>query len=174
MRKSILKEHQPLHHRSIKAIKCTGHDGEFAINPQFEWAGGGFAGTPRNLARWAADIYEGRAYDSTLLEEALDGVPARLGPGIAYGLGVIIWPMRAGTAWGHSGFFPGYLTEMRYFPEHLFAIAWQVNTSVQRNLGSSPIALIDDLALDDAYTCHRKSDFVRRNWILLRCGVFKM
>ena len=73
-------------------------------------------------------------------------MPARLGPGTTYGLGVIIWPMRAGTAWGHSGFFPGYLTEMRYFPEHHIAISWQVNTSVQRNLGSSPIALIDDLA----------------------------
>ncbi len=122
------------------------HDGKFAINPQFEWAGGGFAGTPRALARWAADIYEGRAYDPALLDEALDGVPARLGPGTKYGLGVIIWPMRAGTAWGHSGFFPGYLTEMRYFPEHRFAIAWQVNTSDQRKLGSSPIELIEDLA----------------------------
>ncbi len=122
------------------------HDGKFAINPQFEWAGGGFAGTPRALARWAADIYEGRAYDPDLLEEALDGVPARLGPGTSYGLGVIIWQMRVGTAWGHSGFFPGYLTEMRYFPEHRIAIAWQVNTSDQRRLGSSPAALIDDLA----------------------------
>ena len=121
------------------------HDGKFAINPQFEWAGGGFAGTPRALARWAADIYEGRAYDPALLEEALDGVPARLGPDTKYGLGVIIWPMRVGTAWGHSGFFPGYLTEMRYFPEHRIAIAWQVNTSDQRKLGSSPIELIDDL-----------------------------
>jgi len=121
-------------------------DGKFAINPQFEWAGGGFAGTPRTLARWAADIYEGRAYDPALLEEALDGVSARLGPGTEYGLGVIIWPMRVGTAWGHSGFFPGYLTEMRYFPDHRIAIAWQVNTSDQRRLGSSPIELIDDLA----------------------------
>ncbi|MFC1627624.1 serine hydrolase domain-containing protein [Gemmatimonadota bacterium] len=121
------------------------HDGQFAINPQFEWAGGGFAGTPRTLARWAADIYEGRAYDPALLEEALDGVPARLGRDTTYGLGVIIWPMGAGTAWGHSGFFPGYLTEMRYFPEHRIAIAWQVNTSDQQKLGSSPVQLIDDL-----------------------------
>ncbi len=120
-------------------------EGRFAINPQFEWAGGGFAGTPRALARWAADIYEGRAYDPALLDEALDGVPARLGRGTEYGLGVIIWPMQVGTAWGHSGFFPGYLTEMRYFPEHRIAIAWQVNTSDQRRLGSSPVELIDNL-----------------------------
>jgi len=122
-------------------------DGRFAINPQFEWAGGGFAGTPRALARWAADIYEGRAYDPDLLEQALDGVPARLGPGATYGLGVIIWPMSAGTAYGHSGFFPGYLTEMRYFPEQRFAIAWQVNTSVSQSLGSSPVELIENLAM---------------------------
>ena len=110
-------------------------DGKFAINPQFEWTGGGMASTTEDLAKWARELYEGRAFPKEMLTEMLKGVPARLGPEAKYGLGVIIRPSPYGTTWGHSGFFPGYLTEMMYFPDHKFAIAVQVNTSVSRNLG---------------------------------------
>ncbi|MGH9900557.1 MAG: serine hydrolase domain-containing protein, partial [Pyrinomonadaceae bacterium] len=92
--------------------------GRFVINPQFEWTGGGIASTSSDLARWAKLLYEGRAFDPSLLKEMFDGVPARLGPEARYGLGVIIRPTPLGTSYGHSGFFPGYITEMMYFPQH--------------------------------------------------------
>lgn len=111
-------------------------DGKFAINPQFEWTGGGMATTAEDLARWAKFMYEGKAFDASLLPQMLDGVSApMLGKETKYGLGVIIRPTRAGLAYGHSGFFPGYMTEMMYFPEHKIAVAVQVNTSVFQNLG---------------------------------------
>lgn len=111
-------------------------NGRFAINPQFEWTGGGYVSTAHDLARWARMIYEGRAYSSELLPQVLDGVAApMLGRESKYGLGVIIRQTAAGTSYGHSGFFPGYLTDMMYFPEHKVAVALQVNTSVGRNLG---------------------------------------
>jgi len=56
-------------------------DGRFVINPQFEWAGGGFASTPSDLARWARALYTGEAIDPALLPVMMDGVPADLGPG---------------------------------------------------------------------------------------------
>jgi D-alanyl-D-alanine carboxypeptidase len=122
-------------------------DGRFAVNPQFEWAGGGFASSAEDLARWAKLLFEGKAYDPALLPAATDGVPARgLGQGARYGLGVIIWPTPLGTAWGHSGFFPGYLTEVRYFPAHRFAVALQVNTSAGRPFGRPPGAVLQDIA----------------------------
>ena len=121
-------------------------NGRFAINPQFEWAGGGYATSAHDLARWAAALYGGTVVDSTLMPQMLDGVPARLGGGATYGLGVIIRPTPLGPAYGHSGFFPGYLTEVRYFPEHGVAVAFQVNTSVPRALGGSPGAIIHALA----------------------------
>jgi D-alanyl-D-alanine carboxypeptidase len=121
-------------------------DGRFVINPQFEWAGGGFASSPRDLARWARALFTGQAFDPDLLETMLDGVPARLGPGVQYGLGVIMSPSPVGPAWGHSGFFPGYLTEMAYFPELDVAVAVQVNTSVGRSLGQSPRSVLIQLA----------------------------
>ncbi|HEX6135578.1 MAG TPA: serine hydrolase domain-containing protein [Longimicrobiales bacterium] len=118
-------------------------DGRLAFNPQFEWAGGGFATTALDLARWARDLYEGRAFDPSLLPQVLDGVAARqLGRGARYGLGAIIRDTPLGPAWGHSGFFPGYLTEMRYFPDHRIAVAFQVNTSDGRAVGRSTSAIV--------------------------------
>ena len=112
------------------------HEGKFTINPQFEWTGGGFASTAQDLARWAKMMYEGRAYSPDLLPQVLDGVSApMLGRETTYGLGVIIRKTTAGTSYGHSGFFPGYMTDMMYFPDSKIAIAVQVNTSVGRDLG---------------------------------------
>jgi D-alanyl-D-alanine carboxypeptidase len=121
-------------------------DGRFVINPQFEWAGGGFASTPSDLARWARALFTGKAFDPGLLPMMLDGVPARLGTGSRYGLGVILSETPAGPSQGHSGFFPGYLTEMAYFPELDVAVALQVNTSVGQALGRPPAAVVADLA----------------------------
>jgi D-alanyl-D-alanine carboxypeptidase len=58
-----------------------------------------------------------------------------LGRETKYGLGVIIRKTTLGTSYGHSGFFPGYMTDMMYFPEKKIAVAVQVNTSVGRSLG---------------------------------------
>jgi D-alanyl-D-alanine carboxypeptidase len=111
-------------------------NGKFAINPQFEWTGGGYASTAHDLARWAKMIYEGKAFSPDLLPQVLEGVPAAmLGRETRYGLGAIIRKTQAGTSYGHSGFFPGYMTDMMYFPEHRVAVAVQVNTSVGRSLG---------------------------------------
>lgn len=121
-------------------------DGQFVLNPQFEWTGGGMASTAEDLARWAKAIYEGRAFPKAMLSEMLNGVPARLGPEAKYGLGVIIRPSPYGTTYGHSGFFPGYLTEMMYFPEHRVAISVQVNTSVSRSLGKPLSRFVVELA----------------------------
>ena len=121
-------------------------NGKFAINPQFEWAGGGYAVSGGDLARWAKALYEGRAFDRSLVAAMVDGVPAKLGPEARYGLGVIVRPTPLGPSWGHSGFFPGYVTEMRYFPEHRIAVAFLINTSVPGALGRAPGAVIDALA----------------------------
>lgn len=111
-------------------------NGKFVINPQFEWTGGGYASTARDLARWAKIFYEGKAFSPDLLPQVVDGVSApMLGRETKYGLGAIIRKTQVGTSYGHSGFFPGYMTDVAYFPEHKVAVAVQVNTSVGRNLG---------------------------------------
>ncbi len=113
-------------------------DGALVINPKFEWAGGGFASTPEDLARWAQAWYTGRAVPPAQLAQALEGVAARgLGAGARYGLGVIIRDTPLGVTYGHSGFFPGYLTEMRHYAAHGVAVAVMANTSDGRAIGTS-------------------------------------
>jgi D-alanyl-D-alanine carboxypeptidase len=116
------------------------------INPQFEWAGGGFASTAADLARWAAALYDGRVLEAEWVAQMLEGVPARLGPGVRYGLGAIIQETPLGLTFGHSGFFPGYLTQMAYYPDHRIAVAVQVNTSVPQSLGRPLGAMVNELA----------------------------
>jgi D-alanyl-D-alanine carboxypeptidase len=123
------------------------HDGKFVINPQFEWTGGGMASTAEDLAVWAKALYEGRAFPAKLMPQVLTGVTApMLGKEARYGLGVIIRPTPLGTAYGHSGFFPGYITEMVYFPDHKIALALQVNSSVPRAVGRPPVGFLVELA----------------------------
>jgi len=103
--------------------------GRLAINPQLEWTGGGLASTADDLARWGKLLYEGKAFDASLLPELLRGVPAQLGRDAKYGLGVIIRPTALGESWGHSGFFPGYATELLYVPATKTAMALQINVT---------------------------------------------
>ncbi len=123
-------------------------NGKFIINPQFEWTGGGWASTGEDLARWAKMMYEGKAFDASLLPQMLDGVAApMLGRDAKYGLGVIIRQTSAGTAYGHSGFFPGYMTEMMYFPDKKIAVAVQANSSAPQIFGGrSPARFLAELA----------------------------
>jgi D-alanyl-D-alanine carboxypeptidase len=116
-----------------------GADGLMAINPQFEWTGGGIASTTSDLARWAKLLYEGKAFPPAMLSRMLEGVPARLGGNAQYGLGVIIRPTILGPSWGHSGFFPGYATEMVYFPLSKIAVAVQVNLTDPYPRGLVPL-----------------------------------
>ncbi len=121
-------------------------NGKFIVNPQLEWTGGGWASTGEDLARWAKLMYEGKAFDASLVPMMVDGVPAKLGPNVKYGLGSIIRPTPAGLTYGHSGFFPGYMTDMMYFPEHKIAVAVQVNTSVPQDLGKPLSRLLVEIA----------------------------
>jgi len=58
----------------------------------------------------------------------MEGVAARLTPGERYGLGCTIRDTALGPAVGHSGWFPGYLTDVAWFPDAQVAIALQTNT----------------------------------------------
>jgi D-alanyl-D-alanine carboxypeptidase len=116
-------------------------DGRMQVNPQFEWTGGGIASTADDLARWGKLLYEGRAFPDSLLPVMLDAVPAKLGPNVKYGLGVIVRPSPLGETWGHSGFFPGYATDMVYVPSLKVAVAFQVNQTDPYPRGMYPFAV---------------------------------
>ena len=128
-------------------------NGRMIMNPQMEWAGGGFASTADDLARWARLLYGGDVIKEPVKTQFLTAVPARgLGGGAGYGLGVIVVPTDLGPSHGHSGFFPGYLTEVRYYPEYGFAVSILFNTSAPRATGRNPATLLQDFARTVAET----------------------
>jgi D-alanyl-D-alanine carboxypeptidase len=114
--------------------KMINENGELIINPQFEWTGGGIYSTAEDLARWGKILYEGNAFGNNYLAEMLNGVPATLGKDVKYGLGVIVRSAPLGITYGHSGFFPGYLAELVYFPNHRISIALLGNSSDVKSL----------------------------------------
>jgi D-alanyl-D-alanine carboxypeptidase len=117
-------------------------DGNLVFNPLTEWTGGGLFNNPQDLVRWAKALYEGDAMAGEYLEDLLGSVaetgPER--PEQAYGLGVGISETPFGTAYGHGGFFPGYLSVMRYLPDRRIAVAMQINTDAEQ-----PATLADPL-----------------------------
>ncbi len=122
-------------------------NGKFIINPQFEWTGGGIMTNAEDLARWTKLMYEGKGFSPEMLPEMLKGVDApMLGKDTKYGLGVIIRPTRLGLTYGHSGFFPGYMTDIMYFPEKKISLSIQINSSVPKNLGKSPGRVLVEMA----------------------------
>lgn len=127
-------------------------NGVLAFNPQMEWAGGGFATNAVDLARWGHELYAGRAISKRARKLMLDAaVPAKLGAGSTYGLGVIIRPPATAAGmtsptWGHSGYFPGYMSELIYVPETGTTLAIQINSSAPRTRGSAaPLRVLYDL-----------------------------
>ena len=120
-------------------------EGELPFDPGFEGAGGGFASTAADLARWAKALYEGPVLDG-VRDLATDGRPAPFGPNARYGLGVMIDVTPLGEAWGHSGFFPGCMSAMRYWPRHRVAIAVMVDSSAEPRLGGELVGWATALA----------------------------
>lgn len=123
--------------------KVIGEDGLFIINLQFEWTGGGIYSTTEDLAKWGKLLYEGKIIDTSLLLSS--AVPAKLGRDIKYALGVIIRPTSLGITYGHSGFFPGYMTELLYLPDYQISAAIQCNSSDFKNLKISLLKCLTEM-----------------------------
>lgn len=113
--------------------KSTNAPGVMAWNPALEWTGGGFVSSSRDLARWAKALYEGKAMPGDYLGELFRSVPVVPGEA-SYGAGVGIYQgTPLGPKYGHGGVIPGYTSSMRYYPDHRIAVAFQVNTDINRD-----------------------------------------
>ncbi len=122
-------------------------DGVMAFNPASEYTGGGLASNPRDLAHWAKELYEGRAFAGPYVDDLLVSVEYAGVPGTRYGLGVILRESPLGRHYGHSGWFPGYVTRMVYFPDRRVAVAVQVNTDVKQDVTAHALALAESILM---------------------------
>jgi D-alanyl-D-alanine carboxypeptidase len=108
-------------------------DKQYKYNLQFEWAGGGYVMSALDLARTGKLIYENKIFNESLNKDFYNGIDAKQLGG-QWGLGVHISDTPHGKSYGHSGFFPGYITNLLYFPELEFSIVFQVNVSDRQKL----------------------------------------
>lgn len=120
-------------------------NGELPFDAGFEGAGGGFATTAGDLARWAQALYLSPMLGEQR-KELLDGPPAPLGRDARYGCGSMLQPTRLGLAVGHSGFFPGWLGEVRAFPGSGISVAILVNSSADLRVVREMSGWVVDLA----------------------------
>lgn len=158
-----LKESYPSLKRDIKNL-ATGYsdlpesfqipnevvtDGKFVFNPQFEWTGGGMASTTADLARWAHVFFTSDMVSDNLKQEmfAVEETGKNVYKEVhSYGMGCFVYNTSYGTAYGHSGFMPGYNSIMAYFPDSGLTVAMQSNcdySSKKKELTSYLETLID-------------------------------
>jgi D-alanyl-D-alanine carboxypeptidase len=106
--------------------------GRLLWNPTLEAAGGGFASTAKDLARWGHALFDGEAMNAPYLSRLLDSVVITDGsPDSCYGAGVAIhrntpW----GSVYGHAGWVPGYVSSMRHYADYGVTIAFQINSDI--------------------------------------------
>jgi len=113
--------------------KTTRADGRMQLSPASEWAGGGFVTGSLSLAHFVKQYASGRAFGGAYLRDVqrivrFSWVPNRVS---GYGIGLFAMQTPLGPAWGHGGYYPGYRSDMLYFPDHDVAVAYQVNSSAK-------------------------------------------
>jgi len=110
--------------------KVIDKDGLLVLNPAIEWAGGGFISNPTDLVRFSKFIHESDYLNKEL--KKLLHTPVNLKSGLAnhegYGLGTFVFNKKEDIWFGHSGFFPGYLSHVEYSLKRKYAISIQINT----------------------------------------------
>lgn len=117
-------------------------DGKMVVNPQFEGGGGGFASTSHDLATLVHNLMNGKLLPQEMLEEMKKEVAApKLGKNQFYGLGLQIVKAAAGTTYGHSGWFPGYMSDVEYFSNNGITIAVQINADHSKKGNVHPRAI---------------------------------
>ena len=125
------------------SIQKTIQGGRLIFNPLIEWTGGGLISTSEDLARWAKLLCEGKLSTKPYLEEMLDF------GGFPYGLGVGVRDTDLGKAYGHSGYFPGYITAMGYFPDQKIAVAIQFNRDYDVGDPSSQLVELAKVVIEE-------------------------
>lgn len=125
--------------------KMTDESG-LIYNPQFESGGGGFATTAPDLARWITLFSVGNFFSKPRWQEALAPIHVDDRTGKGYGLGIHVDPTPMGTAYGHSGYIPGYYSWARWYPSANIAVAIQTNSSDDARVPWDGYDISNDLA----------------------------
>ena len=143
--------------RSMFGQDAMMSNGALIYNPQFEWGGGGFASTPTNLANFMTAFRRGRIFPDSLWIIAIakpNGVAAEVHQW--RGMGVHVDSTSLGSAYGHSGFMPGYVSWVRWYETLGVSVAMQVNASDEARLIDDGFDWVDSVAAITSLHCRAR------------------
>jgi D-alanyl-D-alanine carboxypeptidase len=110
-------------------------EGRLVLNPQFEWAGGGYVTNPRDLATWIRALVSQDVLDPATRTKMQQGVPARTGRNHEYAYGLMLRPSEIGKSLGHGGWYPGYITDVQNFPDTGVTVCIMANSDNLADFG---------------------------------------
>ena len=116
-------------------------EGRLAINPRFEWTGGGLVSTSRDLALWMETLFERdpwKRFGEEMVRDRATGAP--------YGLGIFVSNTPDGSLYWHPGGFPGYHTDVAYSAALGVGVAFQTNCSCPTVNGASALHQLLEVA----------------------------
>ncbi len=128
--------------------------GRLIYNPQFESGGGGYVSTASDLAKWIVRLGAANAYSPRSWAAASTPTHPVDDKGRTYGLGIHIDRTAQGTAYGHSGYIPGYVSWVRYYADAGIGVAIQTNTSDPARLPWDGYDVMDRLVGQLSAACH--------------------
>ncbi|MBL8018682.1 MAG: beta-lactamase family protein [Leptospirales bacterium] len=123
--------------------KTTIRPGSMVWNPAIEWAGGGLISNSADLAKWSWSLYSGAVLKGNYLDDLLQSIEVT--PSLRYGIATVIrGSPQHQPSYGHSGWIPGYCSNMQYYPEMQAAIAFQINTDIgMKGNRENPLDMIE-------------------------------
>ncbi len=118
----------------------------------YPWASGAGVSTAPDVARFYRQLLARQLLPRHLMAAMMttNDSSAEDGPGTAYGLGLQSFHTRCGTAWGHGGNFPGYLTYVYSSPHGSRQVVLMLNEDPM-SLPKKKIGPIFMELLDQAY-----------------------
>jgi len=126
-------------------------EGRLLWDPAVEGAGGGLASTSHDLALWGHLLFGGEAMAAPYLDRLLEAVP--MSPdasGVLYGAGVAIYSdTPRGAVYGHGGWIPAYVSNLRHYADHGVTVVFQINTDAGFLDDSSDLVPALEAALAD-------------------------
>ncbi|HKK31680.1 MAG TPA: serine hydrolase domain-containing protein [Alphaproteobacteria bacterium] len=114
-------------------------DGKLAYHPGYEWTGGGFYTSARDLARWGRAYCNGDALEGDywkVIRESL--VEWNASNDYSFGL-IFSDDDDYGLRCSHRGWTPGYLSEFRHYPEYNVTIGIQLNGTGKTDFSNTAV-----------------------------------
>lgn len=114
-------------------------------HPGIEWTGGGFISNSQDLAKWFNYLYSSTSDFNYIGKEMIDAVQMNSSDSLkSCGLGVFIQKdTPLGITYGHSGWIPGYRSNVQYYPEYNLSVAFQINTDY--GFEGDPVQVFDEI-----------------------------